>query len=209
MILILNGASSSGKTALARALQVRWPSPMLHLGTDTAISMLPASYVGMKPSAREGIELYDDTDERGPVVRVRSGPVGRKLVASFSRAARVLAEDGHDLVLDLVLFDPSSVASYVRALRGHRTYLIGVHCDLAVLEARELARGDRFQNLARAQHSVVHEYRGFYDLEVDYTTNLQGEQGTPVAEGWEYNSHDNPHFLTVEELRELNEEKNT
>jgi chloramphenicol 3-O phosphotransferase len=168
VILMLNGTSSSGKTALARALQQRWwPHALLHLGTDTVLQMLPASYVGMKPSARAGIEFYDDTDDRGPVVRVRSGPVGKKLEASFARAARVLAEDGHDLVLDLVLFDRTSLSSYIEALLGHRTYLIGVHCDMAVLEARELARGDRFQNLARAQQEAVHEFREFCDLEVE------------------------------------------
>jgi chloramphenicol 3-O phosphotransferase len=175
VIVMLNGTSSSGKTALARALEIQWTGPLLHLGTDTAHGMLPASYVGMKPTAREGIDFYIDTDDRGPVVRVRSGSVGKKLEASFARVAQVLAEDGHDLVLDLVLFDPSSVASYVQALHSHRTYFIGVHCDPGVLEARELARGDRFQGLARAQQSVVHEFRRFYDLELD-TTSLGPHQ---------------------------------
>ena len=170
MIVLLNGASSSGKTTLARALQLRWPSPLLHLGIDTVLQMLPQSYVGMKPSARGGIEFYDDVDGRGPVVRVRSGPVGDKVQRSFARAVRLLADDGHDVVLDLVLFDRKSVSAYVDALRGHRTYLIGVHCDGGVLEARELARGDRFQNLARAQLPAVHEFREFYDLEVDTST---------------------------------------
>lgn len=38
----------------------------------------------------------------------------------------------------------------------------------------------------------------------DYTKNALGEQGRPVAEGFEYNSGTNPHFLTVSELRTLN-----
>src|SRR5215813_5689653 len=170
MIVLLNGASSSGKTALARALQLRWPGPLLHLGTDTMLQMLPQSYVGMKPSARDGFEFYNDVDDLGSVVRVRSGAVGDKVQQSFARAVRLIADDGHDLVLDLVLLDRNSVSSYIDALRGHRTYFIGVHCDGAVLEARELARGDRFQNLARAQLRGVHEFREFYDLEVDTST---------------------------------------
>jgi len=167
VIVMLNGTSSSGKTALARALQLQWPRPLLHLGTDTALRMLPSALVGMKPSARDGFELYDDVDERGPVVRVRRGAVARKLEQSLSRVARLLADRGHDVVLDLVLLDRSAVLDYVDALHGHPTYLIGVWCDLAVLEARELARGDRFQNLARAQQAGVHELREFYDFEVD------------------------------------------
>ena len=41
-------------------------------------------------------------------------------------------------------------------------------------------------------------------LEVDYTTNAIGEKGTLVKDGFEYNSGTNPHFLTIEELSEMN-----
>lgn len=40
------------------------------------------------------------------------------------------------------------------------------------------------------------------DFEYD-TTNLD-EKGHLVAQGFEYNSHNNPHFLTIDELKELN-----
>lgn len=39
---------------------------------------------------------------------------------------------------------------------------------------------------------------------VDYSTNLLGEHGKLVPDGFDYNSGNNPHFLTVEELREMN-----
>lgn len=39
---------------------------------------------------------------------------------------------------------------------------------------------------------------------IDYTRNALGEQGHYVEENFEYNSGTNPHFLTVEELREMN-----
>jgi UDP-N-acetylglucosamine 4,6-dehydratase len=39
---------------------------------------------------------------------------------------------------------------------------------------------------------------------MDYTTNAAGETGEPVPDQFEYSSATNPHFLTVEELRELN-----
>jgi UDP-N-acetylglucosamine 4,6-dehydratase len=39
---------------------------------------------------------------------------------------------------------------------------------------------------------------------IDYNKNAIGEVGTPVQENFEYNSGTNPHFLTVEELREMN-----
>ena len=38
----------------------------------------------------------------------------------------------------------------------------------------------------------------------DYTRNALGETGRLVPDGFDYNSGNNPHFLTVEELREMN-----
>jgi chloramphenicol 3-O phosphotransferase len=136
----------------------------------------------MKPGARDGIEFYNDVDDRGPIVRVRSGPVGDRVQHSFARAARLLADDGYDLVLDLVLLDRNSMSAYIDALEGHRTYFIGVHCDGAVLEARELARGDRFQNVARAQLRTVHEFREFYDLEVDTSSRGPNDLASAILD---------------------------
>ncbi|MHB8840887.1 MAG: UDP-N-acetylglucosamine 4,6-dehydratase (inverting) [Candidatus Aquicultor sp.] len=39
---------------------------------------------------------------------------------------------------------------------------------------------------------------------VNYEINPLGEKGTPVEQGFEYNSGSNPVFLTVEQLREMN-----
>ena len=39
----------------------------------------------------------------------------------------------------------------------------------------------------------------------DYSIDALGEQGLPVHEQFEYHSGNNPHFLSVEEIRELNE----
>lgn len=38
----------------------------------------------------------------------------------------------------------------------------------------------------------------------DFTKNALGEVGVPVMEGYEYNSGNNPHFLTVGEIRDMN-----
>ena len=43
-----------------------------------------------------------------------------------------------------------------------------------------------------------------FDINIDYTTNVLGEHGHMVADGFDYNSGNNPHFLTVEELMEMN-----
>ncbi len=55
-------------------------------------------------------------------------------------------------------------------------------------------------------HYVIRPSIKFYDRDVDYSVNPLNERGRPVDPGWEYNSRDNPHFLTVEQLRRLDEE---
>jgi len=40
---------------------------------------------------------------------------------------------------------------------------------------------------------------------VSFTTNRLGEVGKAVPQGFEYNSANNPRFLTIEQIRELQE----
>ena len=40
----------------------------------------------------------------------------------------------------------------------------------------------------------------------DYSANCMGETGKPVSEDFSYNSGDNPHFLSVSELKSLNDQ---
>ncbi len=54
-------------------------------------------------------------------------------------------------------------------------------------------------------HFVIRPSIRFVDKDVDYKVNRLGEQGVEVPRGFSYSSDANPHFLTVEELRELNE----
>ena len=182
MIIFLNGASSSGKTSIARALQASWHGPLLHLGIDTVLGLLPAAYVGMGTRAHEGFEFYHDADARGPVVRIRSGPVGRKLAESFARVVALLAADGHDLVVDYVILDTQDLVPYLRELRPFPVCFVGVRCDLGALEARELARGDRLPNLARPQQSAVHDGPRHYDLAVDTTTRSPFDVARAIVE---------------------------
>ena len=55
-----------------------------------------------------------------------------------------------------------------------------------------------------ADHYVLSPSITFYGQENDFTKNLVGEHGKPVEQGFEYESGTNPHFLSVEELRDFN-----
>ena len=62
---------------------------------------------------------------------------------------------------------------------------------------------DAHQTLAFDSHYVIKPTIQFSDEDL-YTQNALGERGHPVSEDFEYHSATNPHFLSVEELRQLN-----
>ncbi len=43
-----------------------------------------------------------------------------------------------------------------------------------------------------------------FSANISYAKNARGESGQPVPDGFEYNSGNNPHFLSVDELAEMN-----
>lgn len=170
-VLFINGASSSGKTSLARALQAIWPGPLAMGGVDTLISMLPVAYTGFGERAAEGYPFHLDKDAEGrPLTRARTGPAGRILNRRMAQFVAGVAADGLDMVVDHLLLEPEDFEDFGAVLDPARTWLIGVRCDLQVLEARERARGDRALNLAREQAERVHAGRWRYDLELDSGT---------------------------------------
>lgn len=63
-------------------------------------------------------------------------------------------------------------------------------------------RDDAHLTLEFEDHFVIRPAIAFI-FQADYKQNALGEMGAPVTGGAEYNSGDNSHFLTVEELKEL------
>lgn len=60
---------------------------------------------------------------------------------------------------------------------------------------------DSHLTLAFDDHFVIRPTIKFYARDVDYMANAMGEKAQPVPVGFEYHSGNNPHFLSVEEIR--------
>ncbi len=63
---------------------------------------------------------------------------------------------------------------------------------------------DSHLTLEFADHYVIKPSIQF-GFTVDFTTDALGESGANVESGFEYNSGTNPHFLTIEEIGEMND----
>src|SRR3972149_4996236 len=121
-ILILNGASSSGKTRTREALQTMLAEPYLNAGIDRFIWTPPERYLD-RP-------LWDDVLGRSS----DAGQMGHRLFSGMHQAIATLSRAGLNVVADHVLVEPAWVRECVELLASLPAYLIGIRCPLEVLE---------------------------------------------------------------------------
>lgn len=201
-IVLLNGTGSAGKTSIARALQELCDEPVLHLGMDNFyLQVCPPKYLfRMVPpgvavehaaDAPEAVLFFEPGDD--PAAREAGTAIvvprfGRQLLSGMHHSVAALARLGHRVVVDHVLWVPEWLEECLALWRDCPVLFVGVHCPLPVLEARELARGDRSaKGVVRWQYGRVHRRRGLplpYDLEVDTSRQTPHECAALVLARW-------------------------
>lgn len=149
-VILLHGASSSGKTSIARELLRQLPAPYLHFSFD---------------------RLRDDGAM--PIERFRSGEfawadVRQGLFVGYEQAIAALAGAGNNVVADYIIETKEWLDRVQGVLSGLNVFFVGVHCPLEELERREATRGDRPLGDARRDFFMVHQHCT-YDFEVDST----------------------------------------
>ena len=152
-VVFLNGTSSSGKTSIAKHLQeLLLPDIYLNFSIDSILYALPPSALKRMTTGQDISDLRYDT-----------------LVEAYYSCARTLVVSGHHLIMDDAVTGVQSAAMVKRHLEDLHPVMVGVHCDLQVLKARELNRGDRTIGEAEWQFPTIHSHIK-YDIEVDTTT---------------------------------------
>ena len=159
-LIILNGASSAGKTVLCKKLQEVLPEPYIHLEEDCFV-----------------FNTYHDRFLRGEL----APEIFRKTMLGYYRSLHAFLSAGHNILADTSFYTPELVAECVHELSKERVWLIGVHCSVPELERREQARGDRQPGLAKEQHGTIHR-NILYDIEVDTTTSSPDQCALLVKE---------------------------
>ena len=147
-MILLNGASSSGKSSLARAVQARIDQPFWHISIDHLRDS------GVLPSARIKAGEFDWRAMREP------------FFIGFEQSLLAYLQAGNNLIVEHIMESEAWLHRLVGILSGQDVFFVGVHCDLDELERREIARGDRPHGDARRDFHRIHSYCR-YDLEVD------------------------------------------
>jgi chloramphenicol 3-O phosphotransferase len=169
-MIVLNGASSSGKSGIARCLQTVLPDPWLTLGIDTFIQTMPFA-----------LQTSDAGIEVGPDGTVVIGPEFRTLETAWTAGVVAMARAGARIIVDeVILGGAKSQQRWLDVLDGVNVLWVGVRCDGTVAAGREIARGDRVPGMAAAQAELVHEGVR-YDLEIDTTHTEPMESARIIA----------------------------
>jgi chloramphenicol 3-O phosphotransferase len=184
-IVHLNGASSSGKTHIVKALQEVLDGIYLHTGIDQFLAMCPPRFFvvsdGVNPASVEG-ELWVVTgEEPQTLVEIRVGPEGQRLLDGMYPAIAAVAAAGNNVIVEDGILARQTLRLAVRVLREFDVLFVGVHCPLEILERREQERGDRMSGLARTTHDLVHRH-AVYDLEVDTSVSTSRECALTIAQ---------------------------
>jgi chloramphenicol 3-O phosphotransferase len=179
-VILINGASSSGKSTLARAVQRQMDQPFWHLSID---------------HLRESGVL--------PLDRVRTGDflwrsMRPAFFQGFHNALPAIAEAGNNLIVDHIIETRVWMKELLRLLSRFDVYFVGIHCPLEELERRERARGDRRIGDARNDFDTIHEL-AVYDVELDSTKPAECNAAALIS-AWRQRSGPSA-FKRMEELQ--------
>lgn len=163
-IILLNGASSSGKTTLARALRDRMTEPFWHYSAD---------------------HFWDG--DIPPMARIRNhefdwASMREAFFEGLHRSLPALAQPGNNLIVEHIVETPAWMSLLVDLLAPFDVFFVGVHCPLDELERRELARGNRRAGDARRDFETIHGHCR-YDVEVDSTNALE-DNVDRIVDAW-------------------------
>lgn len=96
------------------------------------------------------------------------------------------------------------ILDLVEAMTGSREYEeIGIRPGEKLHEVMVPEEVSR-HTLEFDDHYVIEPAITFFDKDINYSKNKAGEKGQKIVDNFEYHSGTNPHFLSVDELKKLN-----
>lgn len=169
-IILLHGASSAGKSTLARAIQRLLDEPFLIFASDYFALGLP------ERRDTEGAFRW-------------WGNVRPRFFDGFHRCIATLAAAGADLIVDHIIEFPEWRADLGRMLRPFDVFLVGVHCSLEEIERRERLRGNRKfrEGRSHVEEDRIHDF-GPYDCEVETTRQHPMDVAHEILQRWRQRS---------------------
>ncbi len=177
-VILLNGTSSSGKSAVAGMLQARLS--FVRMGIDDFVwERVPASWF-------DAVRVFlRGPRQAGTPVEHAAEPV--KMFRAFHRAVRVCVAEGIGVVVDDAIVTRELMDDWLAALDGVDVLFVGMHCAAEELVLREWARRDRPPGTALSGLKHVHAH-AIYDLEIDSTATPSSALAAQIVSAMEARS---------------------
>ena len=153
-IIFLHGASSSGKSTIARELQKRIERPFWHISSDHLRD------AGVLPTERFKNGDFCWADAR------------MAFFDGFHRSLKAYADAGNDLILEHILDTEGWLETLADLLTEHDVLFAAVHSPLELLTEREATRGDRPLGSAKRDFDTIHIGKK-YDIELRSTDGVE------------------------------------
>jgi chloramphenicol 3-O phosphotransferase len=163
-IILINGASSAGKTTLCRTLQASLDKPFWHYSIDHFRD------TGVLPP------------QRGAAAEFSWPRLRPAFFEGFHRCLPALALAGNNLLVEHIVESRAWMSRLVHLLAPIDVFFVGLHCPVDVLDARERSRGDRRAGEARNDAATVHDHC-VYDIEIDSTRPV-ADNARRVIDAW-------------------------
>jgi chloramphenicol 3-O phosphotransferase len=155
-IVFLNGAPSTGKTTLARALHAALPGPVFYQSLDD-----------FRSSIRSEFWLHG-----------RVPGLFERVVDTYVACLREVAAHGLDIVAESLIL-PTDLPRYDELFGSFDVTMIGITCPLAEIRRREAGRTDRYNGFLEPdvptyEALATHTYDMLIDTSAESTsTSLQ------------------------------------
>lgn len=153
-IILVNGASSSGKTTLCRSVSEALDEPFWHFSFDHLRNS------GMLPIERFGKGAFDWQ-------RLRPS-----FFSGFHECLAAWARTGNDLIVEHIIETKEWQRQLALLLVPFDVFTVVLRCPIEELERREEMRGDRRPGEARADFESIYGF-AVRDLELDSTDSPQ------------------------------------
>jgi len=156
-VLFLQGASSAGKSTLAKALQCGLDEYWWVLEADDITRMQPT---GPRTDGWEPTPDGRPHPSWMPEIRLS------RWLSGYFGCLVTIAKSGSNVIAVGGWLETSWLLELAATLNGIDALCVGVYCPLDELERRETVRGDRRPGYARSQYDLVHTHAP-YDACVD------------------------------------------
>lgn len=188
-VLFLQGASSVGKSTLAKALQ---------LGLDEYWWVLEADDITRMQPTGPRTDWWEPTPEERPHPSWNPELRLARWLSGYFGCLATLARTGSNVIAVGGWLETSWLLELAATLDGIDALCVGVYCPPEELERREIARRDRAPGYSRSQWDRVHVHEP-YDARVD-TASQTTEEAVALIRRTLASPPEAPFFAHVRQL---------